>query len=98
MSIQVKIWNEQDVEDREFGESLVGDGRLVSSFGSVVGHSLVLVVKKEDGSLDVERVFEVNADSAEDNQIVTDFVKSVESKLAELFEPVPEPSKIWVPA
>ena len=98
MSVQVKIWNEQDVEGREFGEVLLGDGRLVSSFSGVVGHALVLVLKKEDGSLDVERVFEVNADSAEDNQIVTDFVKSVESKLAELFEPVPESSKIWVPA
>ena len=98
MSVAVKVWNEQDAEGKEFGEVLRGDGRLVSDFNGVVGHALVLVIKKEDGGLDVERVVGVNADSVEDNAVVTDFIKTVESKLAELFDPVPEPSKIWVPA
>ena len=62
---------------------------------SVVGHALILVVKNADG-LNVERIVGVNATSAEDNQIVGDFIKQVESKLAELF-PEEEESKIWIP-
>jgi hypothetical protein len=67
---------------------------------NVVGHALVLVKKTDDGGLDVDRVIGVNADNAEDNQIVGDFIKKVEAKLAEIFEPepVPEPSKLWVPS
>jgi len=71
-----------------------GDGETI--YRPVVGHALVLIVKTSDGGLDVDRVIGVNADSAEDNQVVGDFIKKVESKLAEIFEPEPQP-KIWTP-
>ena len=83
MSIQLELY--QDSKE------------LPEIYRYVVGHVIVAVVKTSDGSLDVERVVGVNADSAEDNQIVGDFIKKIEAKLAEMFEPVPEPSKIWVP-
>ena len=65
---------------------------------SVVGHAIVLVVKGPNDFLDVERIIGVNADSAEDNQIVGDFIRKVEAQLAEIFEPEVEPApKIWTP-
>jgi len=66
---------------------------------SVVGYSIVSVVKTEDGGLDVNRYFHVEGDwGDEDKQVATDFLKKAEDKLSELFpsEPVPE-SKLWVP-
>lgn len=69
----------------------------VEIYRNVVGHALVLVVKKDNGDLDVERIIGINADSAEENAIAGDFIKKVEAKLAEIFEPVPE-AKLWIPA
>jgi hypothetical protein len=82
----------------EFPEATGNTDGTVGWYDNVVGHALVLVTKLDDGGLDVSRVIGVNADSAEDNQIVGDFIKKVEDKLAEIFEPekVPE-AKLWVP-
>jgi len=85
MSAQIEIWPTP--------QTLVGKQDI---YENVVGHALLAVVKNKDGGLTVERVVGVNADSAEDNQIVGDFIKQVESKLAELF-PEEEESKIWIP-
>ena len=81
------------------GEYSLGDGvddRLFYCEG-VIGHVLALVVKGEDGSITLERVIAVNADSAEDNQLAEATVKAIEAKLNEAF-PDPnkqEPSKLW---
>jgi len=97
MSVHIKILHEQDADGKEYGEPAFHDARIISETRNVVGYSLVLVIKKPDGGLDVERVFAVNADSVEDDAVVTDFIKTVEAKIGEIFEPVSEPSKIWVP-
>ena len=86
MSALIEIYNSQDSWESK---------RKYLSLGHVVGHALLVVVKNEDGGLNVERILGVNADSAEDNQIVGDFIKQVESKLAELFPE--ETPKIWTP-
>jgi len=97
MSVLIKILHEQDAEGKEYGEPLLYDPRLIEEVANVVGHALVLVAKKPNGDLDVERIIGINSDSAEDNAVAGDFIKTVEKKLAELFEPTPEPSKLWVP-
>lgn len=66
---------------------------------SVVGYSIVVVVKTQDGGLDVNRYFHVQDNwNEEDKQVATDFLKKAEDKLSELFpeEAAPE-SKLWVP-
>ena len=68
-------------------------------YNSVVGYSLVTVVKTQDGGLDVNRDFRVQDSwNEEDKQVATDFLKKAEDKISELFpeEPAPE-SKLWVP-
>jgi hypothetical protein len=68
-------------------------------YNSVVGYSLVTVVKTQDGGLDVNRDFRVQDSwNEEDKQVATDFLKKAEDKISELFpeESVPE-SKLWVP-
>jgi hypothetical protein len=98
MSVRIDILHEQDADGKEYGEPAFDTGRTITTTRNVVGHVLVTVVKKEDGGLDVERVAGVNADSAEDNQIVTDFIKQVEAKVAELFPEDEQPKPmIWVP-
>ena len=69
-------------------------------FESVVGHVVVAVLKKEDGSLIIERASGVNAEPGEDGEIVLDFIKSVDAKLSEVLpqeEVAPEP-KLWLPS
>jgi hypothetical protein len=92
MSVTVEIYKNDEPDDDYYGRHIVDQN-------NVVGHALVLVVKKENGDLDVERIIGINADSAEDNAVAGDFIKTVEKKLAEIFEPVEEPkqAKIWVP-
>jgi hypothetical protein len=87
MSALVQIFNSQDSWESKKPDV---------DQGHVIGHALVLVVKKDNGDLDVERIIGVNADSAEENAIAGDFIKKVEAKLAEIFEPVPE-AKLWIP-
>ncbi len=68
-------------------------------YNSVVGYSLVTVVKTQDGGLDVNRDFRVQDSwNEEDKQVATDFLKQAGAKLSELFpgEQTPEP-KLWVP-
>lgn len=68
-------------------------------YNSVVGYSLVTVVKTQDGGLDVNRDFLVQDSwDDEDKQIAADFLKKAEVKLSELFpeEQIQEP-KLWVP-
>lgn len=67
-----------------------------ADYYTAVGHAIVIVVKGKDGSLDIVREVGINADSAEDNQIVGDFIHQVEDKLAEIFDAKEEP-KIWTP-
>lgn len=73
-------------------------GHLVDD-NSVIGYSIVSVVKTQDGGIDVNRYFTVEPSwSEEDKQVTTDFLKTAEEKLNELFqtETVPE-SRLWVP-
>lgn len=70
---------------------------VVDRFENVVGHVLVAVIKTSDGGLDVERIVGVNADSAEDSQIVGDFIKQANDKLSDLFPEQKEQPKIWAP-
>ena len=73
-------------------------GRKVDYTG-VRGYVIVSVVGTEDGSLNVNRDFDMQAGSAEESQIVSDFLKKADEKLKELFPEEKEPeSKIWVPA
>ena len=74
------------------------EGHLVDD-NNVIGYSIVSVVKTQDGGIDVNRYFTVEPSwSEEDKQVATDFLKTAEDKLNELFqtETVPE-SKLWVP-
>jgi len=64
----------------------------------VIGYVIVAVALTDDDGLDVNRYFHVQNTTPENNQIVTDFLKQADAKLAELFpkDEVPE-TKIWVP-
>jgi hypothetical protein len=70
-------------------------------FLAVIGYVVAAVVKREDGSITLERDIAVNADNAEDNELAESVVKTIERKLNEAF---PDPNKqepeakIWVPA
>jgi len=68
-------------------------------FDSVVGHVIVAVLKKEGGSLIIERASGVNAEPGEDGEIVLDFIKSIDAKLSEALpqEEAAPASKIWIP-
>lgn len=73
-------------------------GRLYET--SVVGYSIVLVVKTADGGLDVNRYFHVEDDSwdEEDKQIAKDFLQKVEGKITELFpKDMASESTLWIP-
>jgi hypothetical protein len=74
------------------------EGRLVD-YSSVAGYALVSIVRTEDGGLDVNRDFHVQAIDEQESQVVSDFLKKADESLSVLFpqEKEPEP-KIWVPA
>lgn len=69
-------------------------------YENIIGHVIAMVIKGEDGSVTLERLVAVNADTAEDNELAESVVKTIERKLNEAFpdpnQQVPEP-KLWVP-